>query len=142
MATGLENLWVYRLSEDLEVVVHEVTKGFPRDEIFRSVDQLRRSSASTSDNIAESYHKTSTKEKTRFLTIAKGEAEETKRGILKAARKEFLPYRVASEIADKYTVLLKGISSYIRFVNLSEQESFDPRKRKTRNQRPKHTTKN
>ncbi|MDH3267816.1 MAG: four helix bundle protein [Ignavibacteria bacterium] len=78
MATGLENLWIYKLAEDLEVEVHEITKTFPKDEIFRSVDQLRRSSSSVSDNIAESYHKTTIKEKTRFLNIAKGEAEETK----------------------------------------------------------------
>jgi four helix bundle protein len=74
MATGLENLWIYKLAEDLEVEIHEITKKFPKDEIFRSVDQLRRSSSSTSDNIAESYHKATVKEKTRFLSIAKGEA--------------------------------------------------------------------
>ena len=87
MATGLDNLWIYKLAEDLEIKVHEVTKKFPKDEIFRSVDQLRRSSASAANNIAESYHKKSVKEKDRFLTISKGEAEETKRNILKSAKK-------------------------------------------------------
>ena len=61
MATGLENLWIYKLAEDLEVEVHEVTKTYPRDETFRSVDQLRRSSSSVSNNIAESYHKATLK---------------------------------------------------------------------------------
>lgn len=122
MATGLENLWIYKLAEDLEVEVYEVTKKFPKDEIFRSVDQLRRSSSSVSDNIAESYHKTTVKEKTRFLSIAKGEAEETKRGILKSVRKKFLSEEVAKNIADKYTVLLKGTNAYIKFLNLNEIE--------------------
>jgi four helix bundle protein len=63
MATGLENLWIYQLAEDLEIKVHEITKLFPKDEIYRSVDQLRRSSCSVSNNIAESYHKGSAKEK-------------------------------------------------------------------------------
>jgi len=63
MATGLENLWIYKLAEDLEVEVHDVTKKFPRDELFRSVDQLRRSSASVSNNITESYHRPTLKEK-------------------------------------------------------------------------------
>jgi four helix bundle protein len=119
MATGLENLWIYKLAEDLEVEVHEVTKSFPKDEIFRSVDQLRRSSSSVSDNIAESYHKTTLKEKARFLSISKGEAEETKRGILKSARKKFLSEEVAKNIADKYTILLKGTNAYIKFLNLN-----------------------
>jgi four helix bundle protein len=120
MATGLENLWIYKLAEDLEVEVHEITKSFPKDEIFRSVDQLRRSSSSVSDNIAESYHKTTFKEKIRFLSIAKGEAEETKRGILKSARKKFLSEEAAKLIADKYTILLKGTNAYIKFLNLNE----------------------
>ena len=123
MATGLENLWIYKLAEDLEVEVHEVTKTFPKDEIFRSVDQLRRSFSSVSDNIGESYHKITVKEKTRFLSIAKGEAEETKRGILKSARKKFLSEEVAKVIADKYTILLKGTNAYIKFLNLNGLEN-------------------
>lgn len=119
MATGLENLWIYKLAEDLEVKVYEVTKSFPKDELYRSIDQLRRSSSSVSDNIAEHYHKTTTKEKTRFLDIAKGEMEETRRGILKSARKKFLPEKIATEIADQYTVLMKGTTSYIRFLKLN-----------------------
>jgi len=127
MATGLENLWIYKLAEDLEIEVHEIAKGFPRDELFRSVDQLRRSSSSVSNNIAESYHKTTLKEKTRFLDIAKGEAEETKRGILKSDRKKFLSNEIATKIADKYTLLLKGTNAYIRFLNLNEIEKQKPK---------------
>jgi four helix bundle protein len=119
MATGLENLWIYSLAEDLEIEVYEVTKIFPRDEIFRSVDQLRRSSASVSNNIAESYHKTTLKEKLKFLNIAKGEAEETKRGLLRAARKKLLSEDIARKLAERYTILLKGTSSYIRFLSLN-----------------------
>ena len=122
MATGLDNLRIYKLAEDLEIEVHEITKRFPKDEIFRSVDQLRRSSSSVANNIAESYHKTTLKEKTRFLKIAMGEAEETKRGILKSARKKFISENEANLIAEQYTILLKSASSYIRFLNENEQK--------------------
>jgi four helix bundle protein len=116
MATGLENLRIYVMAEDLEVLVHELTKMFPRDEQYRTVDQLRRSSSSVSNNIAESYHKTTVKEKERILSIAKGEAEETKRNILKSARKNFITQEKANEIADQYTSLLKGINADINFL--------------------------
>jgi len=132
MATGLDNLWIYKLAEDLEVEVYAVTKSFPKDETFRSIDQLRRSSSSVSDNIAESYHKTTLKEKTRFLNIAKGEAEETKRGMLKSARKRFITKEVAKKIADKYTILLKGTNAYIRFLNLNELGKSDGNKKQTK----------
>ena len=120
MATGLENLRIYVLAEELEIKVHEITKKFPRDEIYRSVDQMRRSSSSVSNNIAESYHKVTVKEKVRFLSIAKGEAEETKRNIIKSARKKFLSQDIANDIANQYTILLKGTNAYIRFLKLND----------------------
>ena len=120
MATGLDNLRIYQQAEDLEIVMHEITKGFPKDELFRSVDQMRRSSSSGSNNIAEGYHEVTLKEKERALTIAKGEGEETKRNILKSARKKFISEEKANEIAEKYTVLLKGINAYIRFLRSNE----------------------
>ncbi len=120
MATGLENLWIYKLAEDLEIEVHNITKLFPRDEIYRSVDQLRRSSCSVSNNIAESYHKGSIKEKTRFLNIAKGEAEETKMNVHRSSRKAFVPKEKADYLTEKYTVLIKGIYAYQKFLMLQE----------------------
>jgi len=120
MATGLENLWIYKLAEDLELTVHEITKKFPKDEIYRSVDQLRRSSSSVSNNIAESYYKNSVKEKIRFISIARCEAEETKRNIGRSARKGFVPNQAADNIINDYTVLLKGIYAYIKFLMLNE----------------------
>ncbi|OGZ34786.1 MAG: hypothetical protein A2174_02865 [Candidatus Portnoybacteria bacterium RBG_13_41_18] len=120
MATGLENLWIYKLAEDLEIDVHKITKNFPKDEIYRSVDQLRRSSSSVSNNIAESYYKGTVKEKTRFLNIARCEAEETKRNISRSFRKGFVLRETAEDIIERYTVVMKGIHAYIRFLMLNE----------------------
>lgn len=120
MATGLENLWIYKLAEDLEIEVHTATKLFPKDEIYRSVDQLRRSSCSVCNNIAESYHKGSIKEKIRFLNIAKGELEETKMNIHRSFRKGFILKEKADYIIERYTVLIKGIQAYQKFLSLQE----------------------
>jgi four helix bundle protein len=58
MGRGLEKLKIYMLSVRLEIFVHRVVdEKFPREEKYRSSDQLKRSSSSSSDNIAESYGK-------------------------------------------------------------------------------------
>lgn len=116
MATGLENLKIYVLSEELELEVFEVTKYFPKDEKYRSVDQLRRSSSSTTNNISEGYNRYSYKEKIKYLRISKGEAEETKRNMIKSGKKGFVTIEKAESIASRYTELLMGISGYIRFL--------------------------
>ncbi len=114
MATGLDNLKIYKMAEELELEVHHLTKLFPQDERYRSVDQLRRSSSSVTNNIAEAYNKSSVKEKVRILRdIAKSEAEETKRNLNVCLKKSF---HSNQEIVDKYTELIKAISGYIRFL--------------------------
>ncbi len=121
MATGLENLKIYKMAEDLEIEVHKMTADFPKDEKFRSVVQLRRSSAAVSNNIAEGYNRYSYQEKIHFIIIAKSEAEETKRNILRSAKKGFIEDNLAEKIAEKYTDLIKAVSGYVRF--LKERKS-------------------
>ena len=120
MSTGLENLWVYTLAEELEIGVHNLTKEFPRDELYRTVDQLRRSSSGTTNNIAESYQKTTIREKMRFIDIAKGEAEETKRNLIKSSRKGLVSESKIAPLVEQYTVLLKGLSAYSKFLAFSK----------------------
>lgn len=114
MATGLENLKVYTLAAELELRVFELTKKFPVDEKYRSVDQLRRSSSSVTNNIAEAYNRRSIKEKERILhDIVKGEAEETKRNLEMCMKKDF---HNDGTVIEKYTELLKMVSGFIRFL--------------------------
>ena len=120
MATGLENFKVYGMAERLEIYVHNITKTFPADERFRSVDQMRRSSAAVANNIAEGYARHSFQEKIRYFYIAKGEAEETKRNMLRSYKKEFLEKEIAENVANEYTELLKAISGYIRFLRIKK----------------------
>ena len=117
MATGLENLKIYKLATDAEIEVYKITKTFPADEKFRSVDQLRRSSSSVANNIAEAYNKRSVKEKIHILNdIAKCEAQETKFNLVQSIKKGFANKDKLKILVDKYTEILKGISGYIRFL--------------------------
>lgn len=116
MATGLENLKVYLLAEELELEIFEITKKFPKDEYYRSVDQLRRSSSAVTNNIAEAYSRHYYKAKIRSYYIAKAEAQETKMNIIRCGKKRILDFSLSIAIANKYTLLLRLISGYINFI--------------------------
>lgn len=116
MATGLENLKIYQMAELLELKIHELTKLYPKDEKYRTVDQLRRSSAAVTNNIAEAYNKYSVKEKIHILRdIVKSEAEETKRNLICSSKKDFQSTE-SMQLSDKYTELIKAVSGYIKFL--------------------------
>jgi len=118
MATGLENLKIYQMAKNLEMKIHIATADFPLDEKYRSVDQLKRSSSSVTNNIAESYYKKSAKEKCYILrNITMTEGEETRSNILRCAEKGFLLIDHANSISEGYTELRKALHGYIRFVS-------------------------
>ena len=117
MATGLENLAIYKLAARLEKFVYRVCDvKFPAEEKYRSIDQLKRSSASVVNNIAESYGKYSYGAKINHLFIARGEAEETKSGFQRAYQKYFISKEIADFVGEKYTELLKRLNAYITFI--------------------------
>ncbi len=116
MSGGLDDLEIYKLAERLEIYIYKVTKFFPRDEVYRSVDQLRRSSSSVTNNIAESYGRYSFGDKIYRLQIARGEVQETRGGIMRASKKGMLPNKIAIFVNDKYIDLVKGINGYIRYL--------------------------
>ena len=73
---GYEKLTVYRKSFELVIIIYEITKKFPKEELFVLVPQIRRAAISVVANIVEGYSKISRKELIRFLEISKGSVNE------------------------------------------------------------------
>lgn len=52
-----QELLAYQKSFSLAMKVFDISKSFPKEEVFALTDQIRRSSRSISANIAEAYRK-------------------------------------------------------------------------------------
>lgn len=52
-----EELEVYQQALEIQRVIFQLTKDFPREERYSLTDQIRRSSRSVGANIAEAWHK-------------------------------------------------------------------------------------
>jgi len=73
-----QKLLAYQKSYDLAMQVFEITKQFPKEEVYSLTDQIRRSSRSVTVNIAEAYRKrTYVKHFISKLTDADAENSET-----------------------------------------------------------------
>jgi four helix bundle protein len=68
----------------LTLRVYEVTGGFPREELYGIVSQLRRCSAAIPANIAEGCGRSGDAELSRFMLIAMGSASELEYHLLLA----------------------------------------------------------
>jgi len=71
-------LEVWRESHKLVLIVYKVTKGFPGEERFGLISQMRRAAISIPANIAEGFKRRGIKDKIRFCNISEGSLEELK----------------------------------------------------------------
>lgn len=71
-----KNLRVWSEGMRLATGVYRVTKGFPREELFGLVSQMRRCAVSIPSNIAEGYGRGTNAELIHFLYIALGSSNE------------------------------------------------------------------
>ena len=66
-----KNLEVYKISLKLIKEVYAITKGFPKEELYVLVSQIRRAAISVCSNIAEGASRISRAEKKRFYEISR-----------------------------------------------------------------------
>src|SRR5205809_4021115 len=57
MLQGHRDLKVYQLAYKLAMEIFQLSKQFPREEVYSLTDQIRRSSRSVAANIAEGFRK-------------------------------------------------------------------------------------
>ena len=67
-----KDLIVWQKSMDLARIVFNLTKNFPKEEVYGLTSQLRRCSVSIPSNIAEGYARKSRKEYLQFYSISYG----------------------------------------------------------------------
>jgi four helix bundle protein len=66
----------WRLADDLTVAIYQLTRAFPKEELYSLTNQLRRAAVSVPANIAEGSARESQKDYLHFLYIARGSLTE------------------------------------------------------------------
>ncbi len=73
---GYQDLKVWQKAMHLAVACYQVTKTFPKEELYGLVSQIRRAAVSIPANIAEGQARQHTKEFLHFLSVARGSTKE------------------------------------------------------------------
>ncbi len=111
---GFRDLKVFQLSYQLALDVFEETKGFPKEEKYSLVDQIRRSSRSVPANIAEAWYKRRyPKSFVSKLVDSAAEAGETEVWIEFSHDHGYLPVEKKVNLLDKYSDVNKMLNSMI-----------------------------
>ena len=111
------DLDVWQAAMTLAQRCYEVTKRFPKDEMFGMTAQIRRASASIPANIAERRGRQGTKEFLSFLSIARGSLMELETHLMLSHRVQLMQAQELDEllaITDRISRMLSGLRTSLR----------------------------
>jgi len=111
---SFRDLEVYKLSRQLSREIFEITKDFPKEEMYSLTDQVRRSSRSIGAQIAEAWAKRKyEKHFVSKLTDATGEELETQHWIEVAVDCNYFSNEIAIGLLLRYDSLGRMLGSMI-----------------------------
>jgi four helix bundle protein len=111
-----KELKVWHKAYDLALSVYEVSRGFPREEMYGLTSQLRRAAVSIGANIAEGCGRRSDGELVRFLQIARGSASEVEHHLLLARDLKFLHATAHQNIEKRLQEVQRMLTSLVSSV--------------------------
>src|SRR5262245_59177924 len=106
------DLEVWQLGMELAETCYEVTRCFPKEEMFGLTSQIRRAAASIPANIAEGQGREHTREFLNHLSIARGSLMELETHLLLSQRIELIaaPQTEALlELCSRISRMLSGL---------------------------------
>ncbi|MBS1250149.1 MAG: hypothetical protein MAG431_01739 [Chloroflexi bacterium] len=115
--SGFEDLACYKLALNVVINAHELARNLPPEEKYDLAQQIRKSSKSVTANIAEGYGRYHYKDSLRYLSIARGELNETLAHFNNALALNYIQqayHRKIHGLIRKTEVALNGFMSYIR----------------------------
>lgn len=110
---------VFAKADDLALAVYELTKLFPREELYGLTSQMRRAAVSVASNIVEGCSRPTQADFVRFLVIAHGSARELNYQVTLSRRLAFFGMRdqegaTLEERADEVARMLAGLISRLK----------------------------
>ncbi|VBB43482.1 conserved hypothetical protein [uncultured Paludibacter sp.] len=123
MASGFEDLEVWKECRKYRISISKIVKTFPNEEKYRLTDQIIRSSRSITANIAEGDGRFHYQENTQFCRQARGSLKETLDHLICAFDEEYISENQINEFRTQYEICLRLLNGYISFLQKRKNES-------------------
>ena len=107
-------LLIWQKSHQLTLKIYSISVGFPTEEIYGLVSQMRRSSSSIPANIAEGCGQNSNPEMRRFLIISTGSSSELEYQLYLSKDLNYIHETAFKELSESVIEVRKMIHSFIK----------------------------
>ena len=117
-----EDLEIWKLARAICREVYRLTNTSPFNKDFSLKDQIRRSSGSIMDNIAEGFEREGRKEFIQYLSVSKGSAGECRSQSYRAYDNKYITDEDFKKLYDKLILESQKISSFIKYLKNSDYD--------------------
>ena len=111
-----KDLDVWKKSVSLVTLIYEMTKGFPKDELYGLTNQIRRSAVSIPSNIAEGSARKGNKEFAQFLYIGLGSLSELETQLIIATNLKYISSEKSEIIMNDLNDIRRMLVGLIKYV--------------------------
>ncbi|MGB0879492.1 MAG: four helix bundle protein [Polaribacter sp.] len=112
-----EDLEIWKLARKLSQQIIFISKNTDLKNDYRFKDQIKASSGSVMDNIAEGFERDGNLEFRQFLSIAKGSAGETRSQSYRLFDSEYISEKQLGDLVNECEILSKKIANFISYLN-------------------------
>ena len=112
-----EDIIAWQRARELCKIVNGYTKKELFSQDYKLVSQIKGSSGSAMDNIAEGFERGGNKEFIQFLFISKGSVGETRSQLYRALDNKYISekeFQIAYDLADEIGKLNRGLISHLK----------------------------
>jgi four helix bundle protein len=113
-------LRAFEMADEVAILVYQVTAGFPKEELYGLISQMRRAAVSVPSNIVEGCARDSQADYLRFLTVAFGSLRDLHYQLGLSKRLGFLCNQDSSLIEPKIVETEKVLNGLIRALREGE----------------------
>lgn len=115
-----EELEIWQLARELCKLVKKITDNAPFINDFKFRDQIRASSGSVMDNIAEGFERDGNREFSQFLSIAKGSNGEVRSQLYRAFDYNYINEADLKELLERTETLGNKIGNFMKYIKTSD----------------------
>ncbi len=108
-----KKLKVWERSHNFVLNIYQLTKLFPKEELYGIISQLRRAAVSIPTNIAEGSGKQTEKDFAKYLSIAAGSTNETEYLLILSKDLGFIKESIATDLITEINEIKKMLNAFI-----------------------------
>ncbi len=119
---NFKDLRVWSKAHEITVKIYQISKSFPKDELYSLTNQLRRASSSIPANIAEGCGKNTPSDFANFLNISLGSANETEYFLILSKDLNYLSENDFNLLSDNINEVKAMLISLIQKVRVNKNK--------------------